>query len=245
MYASRTLARDAIAAGEVTVVGVPTPKPATMVGPEVAIRLAGPVDRFVGRGGHKLQAALDTFPIDVTAARAIDVGASTGGFTDCLLQAGAASVVALDVGYGQLHWRLRSDPRVTVVERTNIRDADLTQWGGPFGVVVADLSFIGLNLVAPHLAGALEVGGDLIVLVKPQFEVGKDQVGKGGIVRDPALHRDAIVSVVGAFEKVGVAVVGGVPSPVTGTKGNREFLLWGRHGGPTMPDGDIDQLVDS
>ena len=153
-------------------------------------------------------------------------------------------MVALDVGYGQLHWRIRSDPRVAVAERTNIRDADLAQWGAPFDVVVADLSFIGLNLVAPQLAAALGRDGDLVVLVKPQFEVGKERVGKGGIVRDPMLHRQAVAAVVAAFEKVGVGVVGGVPSPVTGMKGNREFLLWGRHGAPTMPGGDIDEMVD-
>ena len=237
------MARDAIVAGDVEVDGVVSPKPATMVEAGATIKVAGPTDRFVGRGGLKLQAALDAFAIDATNKRAIDVGASTGGFTDCLLQAGAESVVALDVGYGQLHWRLRSDPRVTVVERTNIRTADLDGYGAPFDIVVADLSFIGLSLVAPHLAAALGRPGDLVVLVKPQFEVGKDQVGKGGIVRDPDLHRAAIGSVVAAFGEVGVGMLGGVASPVTGTKGNQEFLLWGSHGDRAMSDRAIDELV--
>jgi 23S rRNA (cytidine1920-2'-O)/16S rRNA (cytidine1409-2'-O)-methyltransferase len=243
LFASRTQARDAIESGGVEVDGVVAPKPATMIGPDVAIKLSGPTDRFVGRGGLKLQAALDGSPIDPAGKRALDVGASTGGFTDCLLQAAATSVVALDVGYGQLHWRLRSDPRVTVVERTNIRTADIGRLGGPFDIVVADLSFIGLSLVAPNLAAALGPGGDLIVLVKPQFEVGKDQVGKGGIVRDRRLHQAAIEAVVTAFEEVGVGMRGGVPSPVTGTKGNREFLLWGAHGNRTLSDREIDELV--
>ena len=199
--------------------------------------------KYVGRGGLKLEKALDAFAFDPAGKIALDAGASTGGFTDCLLQAGAESVVALDVGYGQLHWRLRSDPRVTVVERTNIRTADLDGYGAPFDIVVADLSFIGLSLVAPHLAAALGRPGDLVVLVKPQFEVGKDQVGKGGIVRDPDLHRAAIGSVVAAFGEVGVGMQGGVASPVTGTKGNQEFLLWGSHGDRAMSDRAIDELV--
>jgi len=244
MFDSRTMAREAIEAGEVAVAGVVAPKPATMVTAQVGISMVGESDRFVGRGGRKLQAAIDAFAIDATGKRAIDVGASTGGFTDCLLQAGAASVVALDVGYGQLHWRLRSDDRVTVVERTNVRTADLGPLGAPFDLVVADLSFIGLSLVAPQLGAALGVDGDIIVLVKPQFEVGKDRVGKGGIVRDPELHRTAIEVVIAAFDAVGVGIRGGVASPVTGAKGNREFLLWGRRGERTMPFDSIDGLVD-
>lgn len=238
------MARDAIEAGEVSVGGVVAPKPATMVTAAAAIALVGESDRFVGRGGHKLQAAIDAFSIDPTGKRAIDVGASTGGFTDCLLQAGAASVVALDVGYGQLHWRLRSDDRVTVVERTNVRTTDLRLVGAPFDVVVADLSFIGLSLVAPHLTEALAEDGDIVVLVKPQFEVGKDHVGRGGIVRDPELHRMAIEDVIAAFAAVGVGIHGGVASPVTGAKGNREFLLWGRRGVHTLAADTIDELVN-
>ncbi len=244
MFGSRTLARDAIEAGAVLVDGIPAPKPATMVDAGAAISVQSEADRFVGRGGHKLQAALDAFPIEVSGRRALDVGASTGGITDCLLQAGAATVVALDVGYGQLHWQLRSDDRVTVVERTNIREADLAIYGAPFDIVVADLSFIGLSLVAPILASAMTDDGDVIVLVKPQFEVGKDQVGRGGIVRDPALHHRAVGMVAAAFEEAGVGVRGGVPSPVTGAKGNREFLLWGRRGERTLTERGIEELVN-
>jgi 23S rRNA (cytidine1920-2'-O)/16S rRNA (cytidine1409-2'-O)-methyltransferase len=243
MYPSRTSARTAIEAGEVVVAGVPTPKPATMVEPGAAISSAASASRFVGRGGLKLEAALEAFPIDVAGRRALDVGASTGGFTDCLLQRGAAAVVALDVGYGQLDWRLRSDDRVATLERTNIRHVDLAGIGAPFDVVVADLSFIGLSLVAPHLVAATAPDGDLVVLVKPQFEVGKGQVGKGGIVRDPELHRSAIDAVVAAFEDEGCGAHGLVASPIEGTKGNREFLLWVRRGPRTMQASALDEVV--
>lgn len=243
LYPSRSAARTAIEAGEVTVAGVPTPKPATLVDPGASIAAASAAARFVGRGGLKLAAALETFAIDVAGKRALDVGASTGGFTDCMLQAGAASVVALDVGYGQLDWRLRNDERVTTIERTNVRTADLADLGAPFDIVVADLSFIGLALVASHLADAVVDGGHVVVLVKPQFEVGKDQVGRGGIVKDPTLHRSAIETVMAAFEAEGLGACGVVASPIEGAKGNREFLLWVRHGPRTMQMIELDEVV--
>ena len=203
-------------------------KSATLVGPDASIRLVAAGPRFVSRAGAKLDHALRRFDIDVTGRRAIDVGASTGGFTDCLLQAGAASVCAVDVGYGQLHWSLRSDPRVDVVERTNIRLADPAELGAPFDVVVADLSFISLSTVAGQLVALGGEDADWVVLVKPQFEVGKDDVGAGGIVRDPALWSQAVSTVNGALGDLGLRVHGLDVSPVVGTKGNREFVVWYR-----------------
>ncbi len=192
LFPSRSAARAAIEQGLVTVGSVPDPKPSTLVAPDDPIGLTGEPDRFVGRGGHKLDHALHEFGLDVAGRRAIDVGASTGGFTDCLLQRGAASVVAVDVGYGQLDHRLRTDPRVAVVERTNVRDAGPAALGAPFDIVVADLSFISLHLVAEQLAALGGDATDWVLLVKPQFEVGKDLVGKGGVVRDPAIQVRAI-----------------------------------------------------
>ncbi len=239
---SRSAARAAIEAGHVEVGGVPEPKPATMVAPSDSLRIVEQA-RFVGRGGEKLEAGLDAFPVDVMGREALDVGASTGGFTDCLLQRGAASVVALDVGYGQLHWRLRSDPRVRVVDRTNIRHADAAALGAPFDIVVADLSFISLVTVAEALESVGGPDTDYLLLVKPQFEVGKDAVGRGGIVRDPALHAGAIEQVTDGLAAAGIGVRGGVASPIRGAKGNAEFIVWGRKGRPIMERSHIDRLV--
>jgi len=228
LVSSRSSAREAIEAGSVQVDGVVAPKASTLVHSEAAVTLVGDRRRFVGRGGLKLEAALDSFGIDVADLSALDAGASTGGFTDCLLQRGVRRVVALDVGYGQLDWSLRSDPRVVPVERTNLRHADLDDLGAPFGVVVADLSFISLTTVAQALRSAGDERTDYVLLVKPQFEVGKGEVGKGGIVRDPALHLSALLSATKGLEDAGVGAVGAVASPIEGTKGNREFLLWCR-----------------
>ena len=199
--------------------------------------------RFVGRGGLKLDAALDAFDVDVDGRSALDVGASTGGFTDCLLQRGAAHVVALDVGYGQLDWGLRQRNEVVVVERTNFRHADPASLGAPFDVVVADVSFISLGTLATQFAAAGAAGTDYVLLVKPQFEVGRGQVGKRGIVRDPALHRSALNTVAAALGAAGLGARGVVPSPVTGAKGNRESLLWAQPGAPTIGAGLIDEVV--
>lgn len=203
-------------------------KAATLVAPDASIRIADDGPRFVSRAGDKLRHALDRFDIEIRGRRAVDVGASTGGFTDCLLQAGAAAVCAVDVGYGQLHWSLRTDERVDVVERTNIRTADPAGLGGPFGVVVADLSFISLAIVAGQLVALGAPETDWIVLVKPQFEVGKDDVGTGGIVRDPSLWSQAMSTVSEAFGAHGLEAHGVDVSPVVGTKGNREFVVWYR-----------------
>jgi 23S rRNA (cytidine1920-2'-O)/16S rRNA (cytidine1409-2'-O)-methyltransferase len=217
-----------IDAGLVRVRGNPAPKPSTLVAAEDPLSVDAPSARFVSRAGAKLDGALASFGISVAGRRAVDVGASTGGFSDCLLQRGAAEVVAVDVGYGQMHNRIRTDERVTVVERTNIRYADPEVLGAPFDLIVADLSFISLALVAPQLASFGSTGSDWVLLVKPQFEVGKELVGKGGIVRDPDAHVLAIEQAAKALATDGIGVIALVASSITGTEGNREFLIHGR-----------------
>jgi 23S rRNA (cytidine1920-2'-O)/16S rRNA (cytidine1409-2'-O)-methyltransferase len=225
---SRQRAQALVAGGQVLVGGAPASSPGRLVGRGEAIEVEGPPPRFVSRGGGKLEGALGRLGIEVKGRRALDAGASTGGFTDCLLQRGGASVIALDVGRGLLHHRLRSDPRVVVVERTNVREATLATVGGqPVDVVTADLSFISLTLVAPVLAGPLAgPGADVVVLVKPQFEVGRAEATRGrGVVRNPASWRACLERVGSAFEEAGAAMIGAVPSPITGTDGNVEFFL--------------------
>jgi 23S rRNA (cytidine1920-2'-O)/16S rRNA (cytidine1409-2'-O)-methyltransferase len=180
--------------------------------------------RYVSRGGLKLEAALDAFHIDVATVVAIDVGASTGGFTDCLLQRGAARVYAVDVGYGQLAWTLRQDPRVTVIERTNIRNLMPGQLPERPGFFTADCSFISLQLVLPPLKALLAIPADGIVLIKPQFEAGRELVGRGGVVRDAEVHARVVDEVLNAAAQLGFANVGVIPSPLLGPAGNREFL---------------------
>jgi 23S rRNA (cytidine1920-2'-O)/16S rRNA (cytidine1409-2'-O)-methyltransferase len=222
---------------------VADPKASTLVAPGDPLDLIGEPSRFVGRGGYKLDHAVEQFAIPVNRRRAIDVGASTGGFTDCLLQRGANSVVALDVGYGQLHHHLRGDDRVEVVERTNIRHADAAQLGAPFDLVVADLSFISIRIVAEPLSALGADGTDWVLLVKPQFEVGKDLVGRGGVVRDPEVHERAIELAVSALESSGVGAVGVVASPITGAEGNREFFIHARRGPLTLEAGTVRHVV--
>ena len=243
LFDSRTEAQHAIEAGRVVVGGVPAPKQATMVDRSVSIRVSGSPGKYVSRGGDKLAGALGEFGVVVRDRRALDAGASTGGFTDCLLQEGAASVAAVDVGYGQLDWSLRNDPRVSVHERVNLRHADVDSLGGPFEVIVADLSFISICTVASRLFEMAGAGCDVVLLVKPQFEVGKGQVGKGGIVRDPDKHRAALVRVIDCLEKDGLGTVGVAASPITGAKGNREFFVWARKGATTVQDVDLDKVV--
>jgi 23S rRNA (cytidine1920-2'-O)/16S rRNA (cytidine1409-2'-O)-methyltransferase len=240
---SRQAARDALDGGRVRVDGIAVPKPSSLVAESSAVSLVSPPARFVSRGGDKLEGALSTFGVSVAGRRAVDVGASTGGFTDCLLQRGAASVVALDVGYGQLHWSLRGDDRVTVVERVNIKDADPAAIGAPFDLVVADLSFISLARVAAQLAALAEDAGDLVVLVKPQFEAGKGSVGKGGVVRDPAVHRRCIEAVIAAMSAAGYPAVAVVASPLLGPAGNREFFLWCSRSGHGISPERMDEVV--
>jgi len=211
-----------------------------MVAPDEPVHLLAAPEPFVSRAGRKLNAALDVFDVDITGKTAIDVGASTGGFTDCLLQRDVESVVALDVGYGQLHWKIRQDERVTTIERTNVRTVDPAAIGAPFDIVVGDLSFISLGMLAPQLVALGTDQTDWILLIKPQFEVGKDQVGKGGIVRDRETRERAIRSVATAFNVEGATTVGLVRSPITGTTGNVEYLAWFRR---DMAPQDVEILI--
>jgi 23S rRNA (cytidine1920-2'-O)/16S rRNA (cytidine1409-2'-O)-methyltransferase len=228
LVASRERAQAMVRAGLVRVGGVTIGEPDQMVTAEQPIEVRGSAP-YVSRGGEKLAAALDAFGIDPTGRTALDVGASTGGFTDVLLLRGAAHVIAVDVGYGQLAWSLRQDPRVTVVERTNIRHLD--QLPLPADLAVIDVSFISLRLVLPRVRELLSPPGDVVALVKPQFEVGKGAVGKGGVVRDPEQHRSVVHSLGEFAREIGYAVAGEIPSPIVGAKGNREFLLYlKRHG---------------
>jgi len=222
---SREEAQRLILAGEVRVGDHVARKASESVAPDAALAV-GARDRFVSRGGDKLEGALTSFAIDVGGRAALDVGASTGGFTDCLLSRGARRVYAVDVGYGQLDWKLRQDPRVVVIERTNVRDLAPSAIAEPVTIAVADVSFISLRLVLPKIREIVDRGGDVVVLVKPQFEVGKGKVGKGGVVRDPDLHREAVDSVRAAAAELGFAEHGSAESPLLGPKGNREFFLW-------------------
>ncbi len=228
-FESREKAKAAILAGEVRVGGVPLTKPGVPLPPGPVEILAGPA--YVSRGGVKLAGALDSFGVDVSGLRCVDVGASTGGFTDVLLQRGASEVTAIDVGYGQLAWPLRNDPRVHVFERTNVREADPTVVGGEFDLAVVDVSFIGLAKVLPPTGRLLSAQGEVIALVKPQFEAGKGRVGKKGVVRDPAVHVDVLCSVIAAAHGLGYAVRGLTFSPVTGPEGNIEFWIRLARGG--------------
>jgi 23S rRNA (cytidine1920-2'-O)/16S rRNA (cytidine1409-2'-O)-methyltransferase len=237
---SRDHAAALVAAGRVSVNGQVATKPATGVERATPVLVAEPTDGadYVSRGGHKLAGALDAFGSLVVAdRRCLDAGASTGGFTDVLLRRGAASVVALDVGYGQLAWPLRTDPRVHVVDRTNARAVSVDLIDGPVDLVVADLSFISLRLVLPALAGITRPGADLVPMVKPQFEVGREHVGSGGVVRDPALRARAVLSVADAAAELGYGVAGVVASPLPGPSGNVEYFLWLRADAPpASPD---------
>ncbi len=241
---SREQALAAIAAGRVRVGGQPADKPARAVAGDDVIELADANDPgYASRGAYKLAGALETFgagevPLHVAGRRCLDAGASTGGFTDVLLRAGAREVAAVDVGYGQLIWRLRNDERVTVLDRTNVRSLSPDDIGGPVELVVADLSFISLRLVLPALAACLQPGGDLLLLVKPQFEVGRELVGRGGVVRDPRLRAGAIRAVAVAGADLGFGVRGLVPSSLPGPAGNLEFVLWlAESGGPLSEEG--------
>ncbi len=223
---SRTEAQALIAAHRVLVNGSVADKPARQVAPGDAVVVEGPPPRFVGRGAEKLDHALDVFGIDVHGRRALDAGASTGGFTDCLLQRGAAHVVALDVGHGQLHERLRADPRVTNLERHNVRHVDADLLGGPVDLVVGDLSFISLQLVIPKLTALCQPGSPMVLLVKPQFEAGRREVDRGrGIITDPAIHERVRGEIDAALVAAGCSVRGWTDSPITGADGNREFLV--------------------
>ena len=235
LVASREEAQRVIELRRVQVDGAPVAKPATLVRPDQHLIVGGPPPRFVSRGGEKLAGALERFGVDPAGRRVLDAGISTGGFSDCLLQAGAASVVGVDVGYGQLAERLRRDGRIELRERTNVRHLTLDDVGGaPVDLLVADLSFISLTTVLPVLLPLLRSEGDAILLVKPQFEVGRARVGRGGIVRDPAAWADAVGAVCDVAAAEGRPVTDVMPSPIRGTEGNVEFLV---HVGPERPAG--------
>jgi 23S rRNA (cytidine1920-2'-O)/16S rRNA (cytidine1409-2'-O)-methyltransferase len=234
---SRDQAADLIAAGRVAVGGQTAAKAATQVGLDAAITVSGAAAApdYASRGGRKLEGALAAFTgLTVAGRRCLDAGASTGGFTDVLLRAGAAQVIAVDVGYGQLAWALRTDPRVTVLDRVNVRQLTPEQVAPAPSLVTADLSFISLSLALRPLAACAAPDADFVLLVKPQFEVGKGSVGAGGVVRDPAMRAAAVTSVAAAASELGLGVQGITASPLPGPSGNVEYFLWLRRGAPPL-----------
>ena len=245
LLGSRAQAVEAISAGRVLVGGSLAQVPARLVDPAESIQVTGDAPRFVSRGGEKLDAALTAFAVPVDGRRALDAGASTGGFTDCLLQAHAAQVVAVDVGRAQLAWSLRNDPRVVVMERTNVRALEPDGIGGPVDLAVADLSFISLLTVAPALARCTTDDAELVVLVKPQFEAGRARIGKGGIVRDPDVHRAVLREVRDGLIGHGLVAVGVIASPRRGADGNAEFLFHLAKSGVPISDEVLDAAVAS
>jgi 23S rRNA (cytidine1920-2'-O)/16S rRNA (cytidine1409-2'-O)-methyltransferase len=247
---SREHASELIEQGRVKVSGAVATKPATGVTTDLAILVVEDPDRpdYVSRGGHKLAGALAVFEPEgfvVSGRRCLDAGASTGGFTDVLLRHGAAQVVAVDVGYGQLAWRLQQDERVVVHDRMNVRQLTPELIGGPVDVVVGDLSFISLELVLDALLGVTAPDGDLALMVKPQFEVGKERLGKGGVVRDPALRAETVARVADAAAGRGWGARQVATSPLPGPSGNVEFFLWLRRGTATLDDETIHTVVRS
>ncbi|MBC7463461.1 MAG: TlyA family RNA methyltransferase [Actinobacteria bacterium] len=241
---SREQAADLIESRSVMVSGIPASKPASQVDAETSIVLQGARNDFVSRGGRKLAGALDVFSeILVAGKRCLDAGASTGGFTDVLLRNGAAQVVAVDVGYGQLAWELRQDPRVVILDRTNIRHLTGEMVGEPIDLVVADLSFISLTLVLPALAAVSKPAADFVLMVKPQFEVGRERLGAGGVVRDPALRRSAVLDVAQSAYDVGLGTLGIAASPLPGPAGNVEYFLWLRRGAGEIDESALDHAI--
>jgi len=243
---SREQAQALVEDGRVQLAGVVATKSATQVDPtaSIVVRAGDDGPDYVSRGAHKLVGALDAFEVDVAGRRALDAGASTGGFSDVLLRRGVDAVVAVDVGYGQLAWPVRSDPRVVVLERTNVRD--LVPAVLPFtpDLVVADLSFISLTLVLPALVGVVTADADLVLMVKPQFEVGKGQVGAGGVVREPALRSDAVRRIAAAAWDLGLGVAGVVASPLPGPSGNVEYFLHLRRGADPLDEPDLARAIE-
>jgi 23S rRNA (cytidine1920-2'-O)/16S rRNA (cytidine1409-2'-O)-methyltransferase len=241
---SRDHAADLIESRSVMVSGIPASKPATQVDAQTSITLQGERDDFVSRGGHKLAGALAAFPeIRISGKRALDAGASTGGFTDVLLKADAASVIAVDVGYGQLAWELRLDPRVLILDRTNVRHLTIEQVGQPVDLIVADLSFISLTLVLPALVCVSRTDADFLVMVKPQFEVGRERLGAGGVVRDPLLRKAAVKDVADSAYDMGLGCKGVVASSLPGPAGNVEYFLWLRRGAPEISENELESAI--
>ncbi|OEU61771.1 MAG: RNA methyltransferase [Desulfobacterales bacterium PC51MH44] len=222
---SRQRARALIMAGKVLVNNQPVDKPGVMINIGDDVIIKGEDIPYVSRGGFKLEKALQAFGIDITGFVCLDVGASTGGFTDCLLQHGASRVFAVDVGYGQLAWKLRQDSRVVVIERTNIRHMPTETLPQLVDLITIDVSFISLKIVVPAVFKFLKKGAGILALIKPQFEVGKGSVGKGGVVRDPTLHAEVIEDLSNFFSKTGLLREFVIPSPILGPKGNKEFII--------------------
>ncbi|MDP9110467.1 MAG: TlyA family RNA methyltransferase [Candidatus Eremiobacteraeota bacterium] len=242
MGLTRAQARSLIMEGRVRVNGAPATKAGANVRPDSEIILARP-RRFVSRGGEKLEHALAAFRIDVSQASALDVGASTGGFTDCLLQRGAAHVVAVDVGYGQLAWALRNDPRVTVMERTNFRLVKPDAFAKTFDIITIDASFISLRPIVDRARTFLSEAGAIVALVKPQFEAGRERLGRGGVVRDPEVHRAILREVRDTMTGFGLSAIDLVGSPLLGPAGNREFLMLVRRQGETISNERVDDVL--
>lgn len=242
LVSSRQIAQSEIAAGRVTVDGAPADKAARLVDPAQDVRLLGPAPPYVSRAGLKLEAALDTFAIEVEGLRCLDAGASTGGFTDCLLQRGAGTVIAVDVGTNQLHEKIRADDRVEVHEQTDIRRITPSSLGGAIDLVVVDLSFISLRLVLPALDDLAD-GATIVALVKPQFEAGRNEASKGrGVIRDPAIWRRVLGEVVAAAAESGRCACQAAVSPISGSAGNVEFVVRLERGDNTMTG--VDELLD-
>ncbi|MFM8192839.1 MAG: TlyA family RNA methyltransferase [Actinomycetota bacterium] len=241
---SREHAVDLIEARAVLVKGIPASKPATQVDAETSITLAGARNDYVSRGGHKLAGALDAFSgITVDGKVALDAGASTGGFTDVLLKRGARKVIAVDVGYGQLAWELRQDTRVEIHDRTNVRSLSPQLLSEAPDLVVADLSFISLTLVIPALIAVTKPESDFVIMVKPQFEVGREKLGAGGVVRDPELRRSAVLEVAQSALELGLGTVGVVASSLPGPSGNVEYFLWLKAGASALNDLALDEAI--
>ncbi len=230
LASSRAQAKRLIITQQVVVIDGGPARPSSVVASETRIEVVGGRRRWVSRGAEKLRAALEAFPVDLTGKRVLDVGASTGGFTEVALDAGASQVVALDVGRGQLHERLRSDSRVISLEQTNVRSVGATDLGGRFLAIVVDVSFISLGTISPNLAGLAADGADLIVLVKPQFEVGRHNLGRGGVVRDEVARARAVSAALDSLTRVGFGHLGLIRSPLQGGDGNVEYLAWLRKG---------------
>jgi 23S rRNA (cytidine1920-2'-O)/16S rRNA (cytidine1409-2'-O)-methyltransferase len=241
---SRDHAADLIESRSVLVTGIPASKPATQVDAETSIVIAGKREDFVSRGGHKLAGALDHFSqVQVAGVRALDAGASTGGFTDVLLKRGVKEVVAVDVGYGQLAWEIRNDPRVIIHDRTNVRHINSEIIGENVDLIVADLSFISLTLVLPALVSVAKPAADFVVMVKPQFEVGRKKLGAGGVVREPALRKAAVLEVADCAWDMGLGCEGIVASQLPGPSGNVEYFLWLKRGAESISETNLDEAI--
>ena len=242
---SRESAVELITAGKVLVNGIPATKAASQVDAQISITLKDEQAEFVSRGGHKLAGALDYFSnLTVEGKVALDAGASTGGFTDVLLKRGVKKVVAADVGYGQLAWQLQSDDRVKILDRVNVRSLTKQQVADEIDLVVADLSFISLKLVLPALIDVAKEDADFLVMVKPQFEVGKEKLGAGGVVRDSHLRKEAVAAVAGAAFSLGLGCLGVVASPLPGPSGNVEYFLWLNKAGKALLEVDLDLAIE-